>query len=201
MKRIAIFVSGSGTNMDNIIKRVKRKTLRGVEVALVVSDKEHAPALAKARRHGVESLYIDPKRYGSKRKYEEALVGELRRRRIDFIVLAGFMRILTPYFVRAYAKRILNVHPALLPAFKGAHGIAEAFQAGVKVAGVTIHFVTEDLDAGPIILQKAFQVRPNETLASFEKKIHALEYELYPEAIGLLARGRLKIKGSRVIRV
>jgi phosphoribosylglycinamide formyltransferase 1 len=200
MKRIAIFVSGSGTNMENIIKRVKSKKLRGVDVELVVSDKDRAPALEKARRHGVETLFLDPKKYESKREYEKALLKELRRRRIDFIILAGFMRILTPHFVRAFMNRILNVHPALLPAFKGAHGITEAFQAGVKVAGVTIHFVTEDLDSGPIILQKAFDVKQNETLMSFEKKIHALEYELYPEAIRLLASGKLKVKGTRVIR-
>jgi len=199
MKNIAIFVSGSGTNMENIIMQVKARTISGVCVALVISDKEKAPALQKAKRPGVETLFIDPKKFTSQRDYEVTIVKELRERNIDIIVLAGFMRILTSYFVDAYKDRMINVHPALLPAFKGAHGIRDSFNAGVSTAGVTIHFVTAELDSGPIIMQKSFTVSGNETLESFEKKIHEIEYEIYPQAIQLLARGRVQVKGKQVI--
>jgi phosphoribosylglycinamide formyltransferase-1 len=147
----------------------------------------------------VETLFLDPKAFTTKRSYEEAIVKELRARNVEFVVLAGFMRILTPYIVNMYRTRMINVHPALLPAFKGAHGIRDSYNAGVKVAGVTIHFVTPELDSGPIIMQKAFAVNRNETLASFERKIHKIEYEIYPQAIQLLVRNKLKIKRGRVI--
>jgi phosphoribosylglycinamide formyltransferase-1 len=199
MKRIAIFVSGSGTNMENIITCIKKKKIRGVDVALVLSDKADAPALKKAGKQKVETLFIDPKKYASKKEYEEHIVRELRMRRVDFIVLAGFMRILTPFLVNSYKNRILNIHPSLLPSFKGAHGIRDAYQYGVRVAGVTIHFVTDELDGGPIIVQKSFDVKKNESLVSFEKRIHALEYELYPQAIQLVVRGKVAVKRGQVV--
>lgn len=198
MKRLAIFVSGSGTNMDSIVKKVKSKKIRGVRIAVVISDKEKAPALSKARRHGVEALFIDPKTYRSKSAYEKAIHAELKKRGVDYIILAGFMRIISPYLLKAYKNRIVNIHPALLPSFKGAHGIKDAYDAGVKVTGVTVHFVTDDLDAGPIIVQEALAVGKNETLTSLERRIHRLEYKLYAEAIQLLVKGKLRIRGRKV---
>lgn len=201
MKHLAIFVSGSGTNMDNIIKKVACGVIKGACVSVVLSDKEHAPALAKAQRQGVETLFIDPKKFADKETYEKAIVKELRKRKIDYIILAGFMRILTPYLVRTYKNRMLNVHPSLLPAFKGAHGIKDAYEYGVKIAGVTVHFVTDDLDGGPIIVQRALEVKKNETLESLEKRIHAVEYALFPEAINLVVKGKVKVARGKVLFV
>ncbi len=198
MKRIAIFVSGRGTNMDNIIREVKKKRIRA-QVACVVSDVADAGALKKALAHGIKTIFVDPKKFRTKLAFEKEIIKYLRLNCVDYIILAGFMRILSPYIVRLYRNRILNIHPALLPSFKGMHGISDAFEAGVKVTGVTVHFVTAELDGGPIIVQKVVEVEKGETLASLERRIHKIEYELYPRAINLLIQNRLKIKGKRVI--
>ena len=200
MKRLAIFVSGRGTNMDNIIKKKKQGCIKA-DIALVVSDVKTAPALEKAKRHGVETVFIDPKKFKTKVAFERAVVKELRARSVDIIVLAGFMRILTPYILKLYKNKILNIHPALLPSFKGMHGIRDAYEAGVKITGVTVHFATEALDGGPIIIQETLEIRDGETLASLEKRIHALEYELYPRAIHLVINNTVKVKGNEVYRI
>ncbi|MBU1863134.1 MAG: phosphoribosylglycinamide formyltransferase [Candidatus Omnitrophica bacterium] len=197
MKRLAIFVSGRGTNMDNIIRCVKKRKIKA-DVALVFSDVQKAPALINAKRYGIDTVFVNPKKYKDKKAFEITIIQKLRKRCVDFIVLAGYMRILSPYIIKSYKNKILNVHPALLPSFRGANGIKDAYDYGVKVTGVTVHFVTEELDDGPIIIQKAFSVKEGESIASVEKRIHELEYELYPQAINLVLKNKLIIKGRKV---
>lgn len=197
MKRMAIFISGRGTNMENIVRRVKRGKVRA-EAALVLSDNSKAPGLLKAKRLGVETACVERAPFESKEFFEREIVKVLQAKNIDFIVLAGYMRIVGPTILEAYAGKILNIHPALLPSFKGAHAVRDAFEYGVRVTGVTVHFVDAEVDHGPIILQKEVPVRQGERLSAVEKSIHKLEYELYPEAIDLFAAGRLKLNGRKV---
>jgi len=200
MKTIAVFVSGNGTNLQAIMNAVGRGALKA-RIALVVSDKKDAFALKRARRAGISTLFVDPKDYRDRRAYDAAVVRHLKAQKVDLIVLAGFMRILSPLFVRAYRNRILNIHPALLPAFPGEHAIKDAFRYGVGVTGVTVHFVDEEVDHGPIIIQEPVRVLATDTEESLEGKIHKVEHRIYPEAIKKVLSGRLILKGRRVLPV
>lgn len=208
ISRLAVFASGFGSNLQAIINACPPASSRGrwaaqrkripVEVALVISDRAEAYALKRARRARIPALAILPNHFPSKKAFEAEITRQLTAHRITLIALAGFMRILSKPFVRRYRHRILNIHPALLPAFKGAHAIRDAHTCGVKVTGVTVHFVTEDVDAGPIILQEAVQVDERDTQKTLEAKIHRVEHQLYPEAIRLVATGRTRLVGRRV---
>ena len=191
MKRLAIFVSGSGTNMENILRHIQEGKIQA-EASLVVSDNPGAYALERAEKYGVESVVVDRKKFDSKENFEAEIQRCLAAKKIDYVILAGFMRILSPSFVRAYRGRILNIHPALLPDFQGAHAIRDAWEAKVRKTGVTVHFVDEGVDTGPVILQREVPVTANDTLESLEKKIHAVEYEIYSEAIRLVLGGEVK---------
>ena len=192
MKRLAIFVSGSGTNMENILRHLQEGRIQA-EASLVVSDNAEAFALRRAEKFGVESVVVDRKKFDSKENFEAEIQRRLAGKKIDYIVLAGFMRILSPSFVKAYRGRILNIHPALLPDFPGAHAIRDAWEAKVRKTGVTVHFVDEGVDTGPVILQREVPVTADDTLESLEKEIHAVEYEIYPEAINLVLQGKVKM--------
>jgi len=186
----AVFASGYGGNLQAIIDAVKKKKIKaGLE--LVFSDKAGAFALKRAQKSKIPILCIDPKDFSSREEFDKAVLAQLERHKVDFIVLAGYMRLLSGHFIRQYHGKILNIHPALLPSFKGVHGIRDAFAHGVKVTGVTVHFVIEDVDAGPIIAQESVAVRPKDTLASLEARIHKAEHRLYPQAIDLFARGKV----------
>jgi phosphoribosylglycinamide formyltransferase 1 len=198
-KRIAILASGSGTNLEAIIKAVHSRKLKRAEIALAVSDYAKARALNRARRAGIQTLFLNPASFETRTSYEQALGGALKAARIDYIVLAGFMRILGASFVKRFQNRILNIHPALLPAFKGARGISDALKAGAKVTGVTVHFVTPKLDSGPIILQEAVCIHSHDTLSSLSQKIHRVEHKLYPSAIQLVVDGRVRVRGGKTI--
>ena len=194
---VAVFCSGQGTNLQAILDAVRRGSLRA-RVALVVSDRPTANALRRARRAGVEARYVNPKAYASRGVYERALIRLCEARRVRLICLAGFMRILSPVLVRRFRYRILNIHPALLPAFPGAHAVRDALAWGAKVTGVTVHFVDEEVDHGPIILQEAVAVRPGDTEASLLERLHRVEHRLYPEAIRRVLSGRAKLVGRAV---
>lgn len=191
MKKLAIFVSGSGTNMENLLQKIREGKIRA-EAALIVSDNPQAYALKRAEKYEVECVVADRKSFDSKESFEAGIRRHLERKKIDFILLAGFMRILSPAFVKAYKGRILNIHPALLPKFPGAHAIQEAWEAKVGKTGVTVHFVDEGVDTGPVILQREVEIDSHDTLESLEKKIHEVEYEIYPEAINLVLQGKIK---------
>ena len=194
---IAVFCSGQGTNLQAILNAVHRGRLRA-RVALVLSDRAEAKALRRARRAGVEAQFVDPKRYATRAAFERALIARCEAHRVRLVCLAGFMRILSPVFVRRFRRRILNVHPALLPAFPGAHAVRDALAWGAKVTGVTIHLVDEEVDHGPILLQEAVRIAPTDTEARLLARVHRIEHRRYPEAIGLMLSGRIRIAGRSV---
>lgn len=188
MKNIAVFASGRGTNFAAIIKAVKRGKINA-RLSLLVSDNPQAGALRLAKQAKIKSALVERAKFSTKEDFENEIIRHLKENKIDLIVLAGFMRILSRGFVRKFKNRILNIHPALLPAFKGAQAIKDAFLYGVKTTGVTVHFVDEQVDHGPIILQEPVPITQKDTLKSLEEKIHRVEHRLYPEAIRLIIPG------------
>jgi len=168
-------------------------------VAVVISDREQATALERARAVGVEALWVDPKAFGDREAYDRALVHALQARGVALVCHAGWMRILSSFYVRAFAGRALNIHPSLLPAFPGLHPQRQALAHGAKVSGATVHFLDEGVDTGPIVLQSAVAVEPADTEETLAARILVEEHRLYPEAIRLFAEGRLRIDGRRVI--
>lgn len=194
---VAVLVSGRGSNLEAILAAAGRDEFPA-RVVVVVSDRERAPALERARRHGVPAVFLNPKDFADRTAYDAALLGLLQGHQVGLVCLAGFMRILTPEFVRAWAGRILNIHPSLLPAFPGLAAQRQALEHGVKVSGATVHFVDEGVDTGPIVLQSSLAVYPDDTEESLSTRILAEEHRLYPEAIRLFALGRLHLSGRRV---
>lgn len=197
MLRFAVFASGNGSNLQAIIDAVKEGSIQA-ELALVFSDNRKAFALKRAEAAGIKTLCLERKDYATPQSYDRDITIYLKEHKIDFVVLAGYMRLLTPFFLKQYPQKILNVHPSILPAFKGVKAIKDTFTYGCKVAGVTIHFVDDKMDHGPIILQEAFKLTEKETLESLEERVHKVEHKLYPRAVALFVDGRLKIKGRRV---
>jgi len=194
---IAVFASGRGTNFGAIIRAVKKGKIKA-NLSLLVCDNPKAAVINKAKRAGIKVALVKREDFSSKNDFEARIIQRLEENKIDLIVLAGFMRILSPELVQKYKGRILNIHPALLPSFKGEEGIKDAFDYGVKLTGVTVHFVDEEMDHGPIILQKEVAIEETDTAESLESKIHKLEHKLYPEAINLFVEGRLSIEGRKV---
>ena len=188
-KRFAIFVSGSGTNMENIAKKARSGEL-DCEIVTIVCDNPEALALKRAASLGLETFLVKRENFKTKVEFDAHITEHLRRRKIDAILLAGYMRILSPEFVRAWQGRILNVHPSSLPKYPGAHAIRDAFEAREKETGVTIHFVDEGVDTGPVVLQRRISIEPTDTLETLETRVHGVEYELYPEAIKLVLEGK-----------
>jgi phosphoribosylglycinamide formyltransferase-1 len=195
---IGVLASGRGSNLQSILEACAHPGFPA-HVAVVVSDREHAPALERARRARVEALWVDPKDFRDREAFDGALVEELERRRVGLVCHAGWMRILSPAYVRVFAGRALNIHPSLLPAFPGLHPQRQALDHGVKVTGATVHFLDEGVDTGPIVLQVAVPVEPSDTEETLAARILAEEHRLYPAAIRLFAEGRLQIQGRRVI--
>ena len=195
---LAVLCSGQGTNLQAILHAIHSRRLRA-RVALVISDRPEAKALTRARRAGVEARYIDPKDYPTRVDYERALIALCTAHHVKAVCLAGFMRLLSPVFIGHFRHRILNIHPALLPAFPGAHAVRDALAWGAKVTGVTVHLVDEEMDHGPIVLQEAVPIRPADNEASLLARLHHLEHQVYPRAIRLLLEGRLRLHGRRVI--
>ncbi len=193
---IAIFASGQGSNFSAIVKTFEKTKTNG-KIVLLVCDNPQARVIRKAERSGIKTAVIPRNDFSSKRDFEKKITQNLNNSKISLIILAGFMRLLSPEFVKLYAGRIINIHPSLLPAFKGEHGIQDAFDYGAKVTGVTVHFVDEKMDHGPIILQGIVEIKENDTLESLEAKIHKLEHKLYPRAIKLFLEGKLKISGRK----
>ena len=196
-QRFAVFISGTGSNLQAIIDAVASGKIRA-ELALVVSSKATALGLAKAEAAGIKTMVFSPRDYTNTQSVDRDMVIHLKQEKIDFVVLAGYMRILTPFFIKQYPNKIMNVHPSLLPSFKGAHAIKDAFTYGVRATGVTVHFVNEKIDNGPIIMQQAVKIYGRDTLETLEQRIHQVEHKLYPQAISLYADDRLRIQARRV---
>ncbi len=198
MTSIAVLVSGNGTNLQAIIDNVNSGYIPA-RIAVVLSDEKKAFALERARKAGIDTVALDKKDFKTREDFDREIVKSLRARRVELVVLAGFMRLLSPYFIKEYKDRIINIHPALLPSFKGAHGVKDAIAHGVKVTGVTVHFVDEDLDNGPIILQKTVEIKEGDTEQALLDRIHKEEHRIYPEAIKLFVEGKIKIEGRKVV--
>lgn len=196
-KRIAVFASGFGSNLQALIDYNNKHGLNG-DIVLVFSNNKDAFALVRAKKNNIKAVFMDPTRYSSREKYDSKIIEMLEEEKIDLVVLAGYMLLLSQEFVRKFKNKILNIHPALLPSFKGTHGIKDAYRYGVKVTGVTVHFVDEDLDSGPIILQEAFHIDPDDSVEELEEKIHKVEHKIYPEAVKYFCEHRLEIDGRRV---
>jgi phosphoribosylglycinamide formyltransferase-1 len=194
----AVLASGRGGNLKAIIDARGNGKITA-DLKLVISDKKEAYALEHARQAGIPAVYINPKDFKDRAAFDLAIIERLQEFKIDFVVLAGYMRLLGSSFIQQYPNKILNIHPSLLPAFKGLHGIKDAFDYGVKITGPTVHFVVEGVDEGPIILQEPVNIEPHDTLESLEEKIHQAEHRIYPQAIELFVRGKLKVEGRRVI--
>ncbi len=195
---IAVFVSGNGTNLQALINAERKEGLSGGKIALVVSNKPEAYALGRAKAAGIKTFVLEKKGFASREEYDKKTLERLRKEDIELVVLAGFMRILSAGFIDEYADRIINIHPSLLPDFKGAHGIKDAFEAGAGTTGVTVHFVAEELDSGPVILQEEVKIEQEDTLERLEEKIHKVEHKLYPKAVRLFVEGKLKVEGKKV---
>jgi len=196
--RVGVLASGRGSNLQALLHASARPDYPA-EVVVVISDRERAAALDRARADGVEALFVNPKDFGDRESFDLALVRELTARRVGLVCHAGFMRILSVPYVRAFAGRAMNIHPSLLPAFPGLHAQRQALEHGAKVAGATVHFVDEGVDTGPIVLQASVPVQPDDTEESLSARILAEEHRLYPEAVRLFAEARLEVVGRRVI--
>jgi len=199
-RRLGILISGRGSNLQAIIDAISEKRL-DAKIAVVISNRADAPGLDRARRAGIEALYLDHRPYPSRADYDKAVVAELRTRDLRLVCLAGFMRLLGPEFLEAFPNAILNVHPSLLPAFPGLDAQHQAWEYGVKVAGATVHFVTADLDGGPIVLQAAVDVRDDDTAEALADRILIEEHRIYPQAIDIVLDGGWRLEGRKVVRL
>lgn len=195
---IGVLISGSGTNLQAIIDAIEAGKL-DAKIEVVLSNKGDAHGLVRARKHGIAVEVLDHKAFSSREAYDQAVVDRLRTRGVELVVLAGFMRLLSPVFIKAYSNRIMNIHPALLPSFPGLYVQKKAVEHGVRFAGCTVHFVNEECDEGPIIIQAVVPVFSDDTEASLMARILKQEHRIYPRAIQLYAEGRLTVAGRKVL--
>ncbi|MCJ7744910.1 MAG: phosphoribosylglycinamide formyltransferase [Actinobacteria bacterium] len=194
---IGVLASGSGTNLEAIARAIDDGEVPA-KIVLVLSDNPDAFALERARKRGIPTRVVLLSDYPDRPSYDRAIVEALEEARVDLVVLAGYMKLAGPELVRAFSGRIMNIHPALLPSFPGTHGVRDALEHGARVSGVTVHFVDEGLDTGPIIVQEAVPVEEGDEEETLHDRIHQAEYRQYPKAIRLFAEGRLEIDGRKV---
>jgi phosphoribosylglycinamide formyltransferase-1 len=195
--KIGVLASGSGSNLQAIINSIESGSL-DAQILVVIVNNTRAFAMERACQHNIPALVIDHKGFASRAEFDAALVGALKERGVELVVMAGFMRILTPAFFAAFPQRVLNIHPALLPAFPGVDAQRQAFDYGVKFAGCTVHFADAGVDTGPIVMQAVVDVHDNDTRDTLAERILAQEHRLYPQVIQLYAEGRLEIRGRKV---
>jgi len=195
--KIAVFASGNGSNFQALADGARDGRI-DAEIRLLVCDKPGAPVIGRAEAAGIETYVFRPREYPSREAYEREILIELKRRGIELVVLAGYMRIVTPVLVNAYYGRMINVHPSLLPAFPGVNGIGQALEYGVKVTGVTVHFVDGGLDTGPIIAQEALAVEPDDTGETLAARIHPIEHRMLLQVVQQFAEGRIRLNGRQV---
>ena len=195
--KIAVLVSGRGSNLQAIINSIERNELNA-HLSLVVSNTKNAFALTRAEKHGIESIFINPASYPSRRKFDQVMANKLKEMSIDLICLAGYMRILGEEFIQTFSGKIINIHPSLLPAFPGLNAQKQAVEYGVKFSGCTVHFVDEGVDSGPIILQTAVPVYDYDEEKTLSQRILEQEHHLYPKAIKLITENKLTLTGRTV---
>src|SRR5688572_647248 len=194
---IGVLISGSGTNLQAIIDAIEAGKL-DAKIAVVLSNKADAQGLARARQHGISTEILNHKNFSSRETYDEAVVSLLRGRGVELVVLAGFMRLLSPVFIKAFSNRIMNIHPALLPSFPGLQVQKKAVEHGVRFSGCTVHFVNQECDEGPIIIQAVVPVFSDDTDETLAARILKQEHRIYPRAIQLYAEGKLRVEGRKV---
>ena len=197
---LAVLVSGRGSNLQAMIDNIENGNIENASIGVVISDVADAYALERAKKHGIDAIFIDPKNFANKTEYEQELIKILDSHNTDLIVLAGYMRIVGKDVISAYKNRILNIHPTLLPSFTGLHSHKQTLDYGVKVSGCTVHFVDEGMDTGPIILQSCVPVLENDTEDTLSQRILEQEHKIYPQAVKLFIEGKLKVDG-RTVRV
>lgn len=197
-RRIGVLISGRGSNLQAIIDSIADGSLDAT-VTVVISNKTNAAGLECAKQAGIETLHLDHKNYESRQAFDFAVVDELKRREVELVCLAGFMRLLSADFVKAFPNRILNIHPSLLPSFPGLDGQAQAWEYGVKVSGATVHIVTPELDAGPIVRQAVVRVEDVDTPETLAARILVEEHKIYPQAIGVMLAGGWRVEGRRFV--
>ncbi|MBI4209445.1 MAG: phosphoribosylglycinamide formyltransferase [Deltaproteobacteria bacterium] len=195
--RVGVLVSGRGTNLQALINASKKGVL-SAEIAVVISNNPKAPALERAQKQQIPTKGIDPRAYPNTPAFEEAIVQELQNRKVDLVILAGFMKILSSTIIRAFPQRIINIHPALLPSFPGLHVQRKAIEHGVRFSGCTVHFVDESVDGGPIIIQAVVPLEPEDTEETLAARILKKEHQILPRAVQWIAKGRVKIEGRKV---
>ena len=197
--KVGVLVSGSGSNLQAIIDAGAEGL--PVEVAHVVSSRPDAYGIERAKAAGIPVLVMNQQMYADARAADEMIADTLKASGVEYVVMAGYMRMVTGVLLDAFPNRILNLHPALLPSFVGAHAIQDAFDAGVKVTGVTVHFANAEYDKGPIIAQRAVSVREDDTVETLEERIHEVEHELYPQVLGWIADGRVTVRDNGTVRI
>jgi phosphoribosylglycinamide formyltransferase-1 len=194
---LGVLVSGSGSNLQSVIDNIEKGTLPA-KIRIIISNNPEAFAIERARKHNIPAVVIEPKGTGSREEYDQKLVDALKSHDVELVVLAGFMRVLSPLFLRAFPMRIMNIHPAILPSFPGTHGQKKAFDYGVKFSGCTVHFADEGVDTGPIIIQGIVPVYDTDTEETLSQRILKEEHRIYPKAIKLYAEGKLLVEGRKV---
>ena len=196
-KNIAILASGNGTNFQALAKAIKKQKLKA-RIKLLVTDKRNSFVRKRAKNLDIKDVFVNPKEFKSDLEFDKSIVKILKKEKIDLVILAGYMKIISPFFVKSFSNKILNIHPAILPAFKGTRSISRAFKYGCKVTGVTVHLIDEKVDHGPIILQETVEIKKGMSREKLEKKIHKLEHKLYPQALKLILDKKVKVSGRDV---
>ena len=194
---IGVLVSGKGTNLQAIIDAIEKKEFNG-KIVVVLSNEKSAYALERARRHGLKAVHLDPALFENRIRYEQEMVRHLRESGVQWVVLAGYMKIISSELLSAYRNHILNIHPSLLPAFPGLHAQSQALEYGVKVSGCTVHLVEEGVDSGPVVFQAAVPVLDHDTLETLTRRILEKEHQVYPQVLKWISEGRLKVEGRKV---
>ena len=197
---IGILLSGSGTNLQAIIDEIEAGRLNA-KISLVVSSRPDAYGITRAKNANINTLVMDKSKYTNPEHADKTIVKALKDAGVQYVVMAGYMRMVTPIMLDAFPNKVVNLHPALLPSFKGAHGIKDAFDFGVKVTGITVHFANAEYDKGPIIAQVAIPISEDDTLESLEEKIHAEEHKLYPKVLQLISEGKVKVLESGKVKI
>ncbi|KFO68285.1 phosphoribosylglycinamide formyltransferase [Smithella sp. SCADC] len=195
--KLGVLISGNGSNLQSIIDHIEKGSLKAI-IKIVISNNPDANGTIRAKKHGIPVVILKHTDFKNKEDFDLELIKILKSNHVDLVILAGFMRILTPAFLKAFSHKIMNIHPALLPSFPGIHGQKQAVEYGVKISGCTVHFVDEGVDTGPIIIQSAVQVLDDDTEETLAARILKKEHMIYPQAIQLFADGKIEIKGRKV---
>jgi len=196
-KNIAVLASGNGTNFQALVKAISKQKIKA-EIKILITDKKNSFVRKRARNLAIEDIFIDPNKFKSDLDFDKKIIEILKKEKIDLIILAGYMKLITPFLIKNFNNKIINIHPSLLPAFKGTNSIKRAYSYGCKVTGVTIHFIDQEIDHGPIILQETIKIEKGMSEETLTKKIHNLEHKLYPQALKLILDKKVKVKGRCV---